>query len=156
MLNVLYSVLEDSLRPIDSTVSVYSGSPLMLKSGTTDGTVTTVSGNVAVYGLAKFDQNAYANFANGEAGAYGSGRMTIIKKGIVQLYPSVYQDPTNLNTVVQQIWDTAQNYIAGAPLYVNSGLITNQSSGVSSTLFGKVIVQPSATNGGVMTVEVDL
>ena len=157
MLNVLYSVLEDSLRPIDGTVNIYSGNPVAFKTATTDGTITTVVGNVAVYGLAKFDANQYANFASGEAGAYGSGKMTIIKRGIVQLYPSVYQDPTTLNTVVQQIWDTTQtNYNAGQPLYVINGYITTDSTAVSNTLIGKVIVGPTATNGGVMTIEVDL
>jgi len=154
MLNVMYSVLEDSLRPVDTTVQIYSGSPVTLETSSATGKITTVTSNVVTYGLAKFDANSYANFALSTDGSYGGGQMTVVKQGIVQLFPSVYQDPTTLNTTVVQMWVTTDNFLSGDPLYVNgSNKITKDGTSVGNTVLGKIIIPPSATNGGVMVIQ---
>jgi hypothetical protein len=150
---VRYRVLEDSTKAAVNTDIIYAGNAVSLTSA---GLVTRTLTNVAVYGLAKNNMNSYRNEVNDASfGIYGSGLMTVVVKGIVDLMPSYFPNTDGSYTTVQT-WDTAPTYYAGDPIYVmvagaTPGILTKtldstvDSTRNDNTLVGTVLMPPSST-----------
>lgn len=162
-LQATFIVLEDGTRAILAGQQIYQGNPLTLDSAT--GLLKVASATGPVYGLAKADANNYDNFAFGELGAFGSGQLTVLVRGIAVVNQSIYNQidvesntaPTS-SPVTVNVYDSTQNYLAMQPLYVNaSGLITNQNDGGAwdASLFGRVLTPLAAGAAGGLEIEVD-
>ena len=152
-LYVRYRVLEDSTKAPATGETIYAGNALYLHS---DSTLKRVLTNVAVYGLAKANMNSYRNEVNDASfGIYGSGLMTVVIMGIVDLTPSTFPNTDGSYTTVQS-WDTSLTYHAGDSLYVQitgakAGLLTNvkvvaaQADRNDNTFVGTVLLAPTDT-----------
>ena len=154
-----FIVLEDGTRTKKAGVNVYEGTPLKLNSS---GELEPAGATDKVYGICKLDSNAYRDFAFGEFGAFGSGQLTVITRGIVTVGQSVYNQveidtstTTSSAPVTVKLYDDAKTYAVNEPLYVDAaGLISNDGSGGKNSLFGKVLKTPTQT-GGYLEIEVD-
>lgn len=153
-----FIVLEDGTRKKKASVSIYEGQPLKIN---TSGELEPAAATDKVYGLAKADSNQYRDFAFGEYGAYGSGQLTVVTRGILLIGPSIYNqievDSSTTTTsapVIVKLFDDTKVYLPHQPLYVDgAGLISNAPTDKTS-LLGKVLKTPLQT-GGYLEIEVD-
>ena len=150
-----YKVLEDATKPVKVGQTIYSGRPVTLSSAhdAYDGQVITVAANGPVYGLSKDNMNTYSDEVMGTStGMYGSGNVTVIVEGIVDITPNVFT-LTDGSQVTVPTYVTAATYYPWDKLYVEltdagtTGQITK--AGVTAndeTFLGWVLVPPAATN----------
>jgi hypothetical protein len=82
---VRYKVLEDATKEVTVASTFFAGGPVSID--TTSGKLVPTGSDVKVYGLAKFQKNTYLDEVTGTSpsGIYGSGRGTVVVKGIVDL-----------------------------------------------------------------------
>ncbi len=147
MIDVSYVVLEDSMRVKNPAAQIFEGQPVKLNAA---GEVVPATANAPVYGISKIDANQYRNYAYGELGAYGSGKMTIVLSGIVRVKASSFnvvevdQSGSVSSAVTVKIYDDSLTYVPGDVLYIDAnGLITKTASDKVS-IFGKVVSAPSS------------
>jgi len=153
-----FIVLEDGTRNKEAGTTVYEGTPMTINE---NGNYEPAAAGDKVYGISKLDSNQYQDYAWGEFGAFGSGMLTVVCKGILLLGPSIYNEmevdsstTTASAPVIVKLFDDTKEYTPMEPLYVDgSGLITNAPTDKTS-LFGKVVSTP-VQNGGYLEVEVD-
>lgn len=155
-----FIVLEDGLRTKKSGELLYAGQPVTLDTST--GQLKAATATSKVYGLCKLDSNAFADFAFGEFGAFGSGQLTVVIQGVLLLGQSVYNEiEVNSSTTTSsapttvKVYDDSKTYAVGDELYVDgTGLISNDNSAGKASLLGKVVSGPTL-NGGFLEVEVN-
>lgn len=154
-----YIGLEDALRTKAAAAVITEGQAVKLDSS---GNLAAATATAKVYGIAKCDSNAFRDFAFGEFGAFGSGKLTVITRGVLLLAQSVYNQveadsstTSSSSPTTIKVWDDAMTYAVGEPLYVSAGgLITNSAAGGKQSLLGKVLSTP-AQNGGFLELELD-
>ena len=131
-----YRVLEDPTKAVDTSKTIYAGRAVTLNAS---GAVTPVVDDSKVYGLAKFQKNVYMDEVSGTnpSGVYGSGRGTVVVKGIVDVCPNVFTLTDGTECTIAN-WDVAGCYLPMAPLYVKDELLTTDSC-CSATLLGYVL-----------------
>jgi hypothetical protein len=154
-----FITLEDGTRKKKSGTLITEGQAVKIDA---NGELAPATAAAKVYGIAKTDSNAFRDFAVGEFGAFGTGQLTVVVKGILLLSQSVYnQVEVDQNTTTSaapttiKVFDDAQVYTPGEALYVDAGgLITNQTGGGKASLLGKCLRTPLQT-GGMLEIEVD-
>jgi hypothetical protein len=147
MIEASFIVLEDATRDKLSGQNVYEGQPVALNAA---GKLVAAASTSKVYGISKLDSNTYRDFAFGEFGAFGTGKLTVVSKGIVRVKASVYNkiemdsSATVTSPVTVQVYDTSKTYVPGEALYVDAaGLITNAAVDKTSIL-GRVVAAPAS------------
>lgn len=136
--------MEDGTRTVKAGEhSIVEGSPVSLNA---DGQLVKATEAMKVFGLSKLDCNQFRNFANGEYGAFGTQKLTVITKGTVRVASSVYNKiEVDTATVVGgsttlPVFDGTKAYVPGESLYVNAGLISNVApAGGNISYLGKVV-----------------
>lgn len=141
---------------------IYEGTPLTIDAST--GQLRPAASADKVYGLCKIDSNQYRDFAFGEFGAFGSGCLTVVTAGKVEVSDSVYNE-IEVNTSMENgplpssfavtvpLFDHTQSYAAMDLLYVDgSGLITNVSG---TNAIGKCLSPLAAMAAGALIMSVD-
>ena len=154
-----FIVLEDGSRKKASGASITEGQAVKIDS---NGNIAPATAAAKVYGIAKVDSNAFRDFAFGEFGAFGTGQITVVVKGVLLLSQSVYNQvevdsstTTSSAPTTIKVFDDTQTYAPGDALYVDgSGLITNQTGAGKNSLLGKCLSTP-LQNGGMLELEVD-
>jgi hypothetical protein len=155
-----FIVLEDGTRKkAAASADIFEGQALKINAS---GELEPAGKNDKVYGLSKLDSNAFRDFAFGEFGAFGSGQLTVVTRGILLIGQSVFNEvevDTSTTTAsaptTVKLFDDAKTYAPGEPLYVSAaGLITNDGAGGKESLLGKVLKTPLQT-GGFLEIEVD-
>jgi len=153
MINVKYSVLEDGDVNVNglSTSNIYEGSPVYLDAS---GYAEPVTTNVGVYGLSKIDRNQYRDYSYGDAlaGAYGSRKITVVVDGIVQIYPSFYEQ-TDAADIKVDLWTGSFNYYDEVGVTNGNKIVEIGGAVGADTVFGRVLQPPTVANGGVMTIQ---
>jgi len=139
-INVDYRAMEDSTKYVDPSAVLYPGRPVRL---TSTSLVKNSDGSTITFGLAKSNKNSYVDDTFGEFGAYGSGKMSVVVLGMVTVRPNLYvKSDGTIDTI--NVWDTTKTYLVNDYLYCNaSGLITNDSTGVTGSKFGYVLKPPA-------------
>jgi hypothetical protein len=153
MIEASFIVLEDATRDLAAAQEIYEGMPLSLDA---TGKLIAATSATKVYGLAKVPANEYQNYATGEFGAYGTGKLTVMCGGIARIMATTHNkveigtDPAAV-VFKKQIYAEAANFVAGDPLYVDAdGYISNVA--VSTTSFlGRVVTAP--VDNGWMEIE---
>lgn len=155
MIDALYITAEDAIRTKAAGAMVTEGQPVALNAS---GELIGATAGTSVYGVSKLDSNAYRNFAFGEFGAFGTGKLTVVTKGIVRIKDSVYSG-IEVDTSTTEATDATIVLLATVTFHVNekvyadaTGLITNVDN--DGAAFGRVIATPEMT-GGWLEVEVD-
>jgi len=156
-LQIRYKVLEDATKDVKSDAVIYSGRPVQL---TADG-VKEVDANVRPYGLAKANKNSYIDETSNSFGMYGSGKLTVVCNGIVEVSHNVYE--VGDTSVTVKVYDDAQSYNVGDKLYVELtdagklGMITNQvSSGVNDNTYLGIVTKAPSSSDPVMQIRLEL
>jgi hypothetical protein len=155
MIDALYITAEDAIRTKKAGAMITEGQPVALD---VNGELIGATAGTGIYGVSKLDSNAFRNFAFGEFGAFGTGKLTVVTKGIVRIKDSVYNEievdtsmgplstPTTIAILASVSWAVnAKCYMTAA------GLVTNVAVGDS---FGRVLATPAMT-GGWLEIEVD-
>jgi hypothetical protein len=154
-----FIVLEDGTRKKAAGSLITEGQAVKINAS---GELAPASAADKVYGIAKCDSNAFRDFAFGEFGAFGTGQLTVVVKGILLLAQSVYnQTEVDSSTTTSsapttiKVFDDLQVYLPGQALYVDAaGLISNVSAAGKNSLLGKVLRTPLQA-GGMLEIEVD-
>lgn len=141
MIQCSYVGLEDGTKLIAPGAVLYPGQPVALDA---NGMAIPAVAASKVYGLCIIEGNTYQDLIRGQYGAFGSGAVPVLVKGIAKVKASVYDaeevtagDPTASFT--KKIFDDTKTYVPGEALYVDAaGLITNTPSSKIS-LLGKVL-----------------
>lgn len=158
-INADFIVLEDGTLPKmfnASPFQVFEGTPLTIDA--TTGQLRPAADNESVYGLSKIDSNMYRDLSFGEAGAFGSGALTVLLLGKVELSDSVYNKvevnsasenvvPLTSSAVTVPVFDHSKTYVPMQSLYVKNGLISNDNSGGGPAI-GKVLAPLAASAEG--------
>ena len=95
MIEASFIVLEDGIRnkyvpgAAADANPIYEGTPCVLAA---DGSLYAAMGvtGEAIYGISKIDSNDHKDLAVGEYGAYGTGKVTVVCKGIVRVKASTF------------------------------------------------------------------
>lgn len=150
-----YKVLEDATKEMKSGEVIYSGRPVTLSKAhdAYEGQVIAMTTNTKVYGLSKVNKNSYSDEVTGTStGMYGSGMVTTIIEGIVDIQPNVFTQLDGSEVTVEtynmaptyHVWDPLYVEIADAP---HLGMITNVAAGTNDkTFIGFCLVPPTTTN----------
>ncbi len=151
-INVDYKGIEIGELTGKTTETFVPGRPVTLN--TSDGQVIAAGAQSDVVGLVKEALiSGVLDEVSGEFGIYGSGRVSILTKGIVTVQNSVV-DGTSYS-----VYDTALTYSPLDKLYANSsGLITNAGTytGITRGYLGFVLVEPTnPANGDPMQIQVE-
>jgi len=142
-INVDKSILEFSDLPVDPNATINAGSPVTIDP--TSNKIVAVTSDVKCFGLSKSNKNAYVDETYGSFGAYGSGRLTVVVKGIVTVRFNYFIDSSGALVTVKT-FDDSKTYVPMQELYVDSsGLITNVNT-LSNTKLGYVLVPPTSTS----------
>lgn len=123
MIDPKYTILEDSTKEVDDDAYIVSGRPITLD---LSGAATDADDTTPVYGLSKIEKNEYRDDTYGEYGEYGSRRVTVVVKGLVQVSPSIYNPADLENEVELAVYeDDVTNADPMDDLYVSeNGLLT--------------------------------
>lgn len=155
MIDALYITAEDAIRTKKAGAMVTEGQPVTLDAN--GELVGATSGSASIYGVSKLDSNQYRDFAFGEFGAFGTGKLTVVTKGVVRIKDSVYSgievntSTTGSTNEQVQLLASPVVWAVNDPVYVTeTGLITKVAAGVA---FGKVLSWDSV--GGWLEIEVD-
>lgn len=157
-----YTVLEDSTKSVKlDGGAIYAGRAVSLNA--TSELIPTTT-NVAVYGLAKANFNTYRNEVTDTSfGIYGSGLMTVLVEGIVDVQHSTFPSSTGDGSYTTvKTYDDTLTFTPGEKLYVTisgakAGQLTNVKVATATddrndnTLVGTVLVAP-ATAGASMQI----
>jgi len=140
-------LLESSDLAADATVTLFAGQPVRISAALAVVPVTT---DVKVFGLSKVNKNAYVDETAGALGGiYGSGKVTVVNKGIVTLRHNYFQ--TNSGATATVYTFDEGTLIAVAPmtaLYASTVGNISTSAGAAGTTnckIGYVLVAPTAT-----------
>lgn len=121
--------------------TIYPGQPVVLDTTALNGYVKLVITDVKVLGLAKSNQNTYATEATGEIGGiYGSNKMSVVCKGIVNIGHSYFRALDGSIVTVKGYDDTATTGILST---------TNPMTALGITNTGLLTVAASAGSGGI-------
>jgi hypothetical protein len=150
-----YKILEDATKEMKTGETIYSGRPVTLSAAhdAYDGQIIAVAANGPVYGLSKVNKNVYSDEVTGTStGMYGSGMVTTIVEGIVDIQPNVFT-LSDGSEVTVPTYATALTYYPWNKLYVELtdagtlGQITNVGATANDeTFLGWVLVPPTSTN----------
>jgi hypothetical protein len=154
-----FIIHEDGGKKKKAGEQVYEGSPLTLDA---NGELKLAADSEKVYGLSKLDSNTNRDFAFGEFGAFGSGQLTVVTRGTVEVSHSVFnkvevdtQTAVGSSPITKKLFDDTKTYAPMQPLYVDAaGLISNTPSDKSS-LLGKVLKPLASGLSGPLVIEVD-
>ena len=155
MIDALYITAEDAIRTKNVNALITEGQPLALNVA---GELIGATSGTPIYGVSKLDSNAFRDFAFGEFGAFGTGKLSVVTKGVVRIKDSVYNEievdthmgPGSTSTTITLLATVV--WAVNDKVYMtDAGLITNVSKGDS---FGKVTAIPAMT-GGWLEIEVD-
>jgi len=142
-INIDKPILEFADLAVDPTAEINAGSPVRVDP--TSGLVVAVTTNVKIAGLSKSNKNVYVDETFGSFGAYGSGKLAFVVKGICTVRHNYFINSAGAIVTVKTFDDT-QTYAPMAPLYVDgNGLITNDNTFANSIL-GYVLVKPTTAN----------
>ena len=158
MIETPYIVFEDAIRTKKANEQVYEGSPLNLD---VNGELKVALPTEGVYGISKLDSNTHRDLAFGEFGAFGTGKLSVVKQGIVRVQDTVYNEieidtsmgPTSTPTTITLVANV--EWAVGNLVYVAAnGVYTNVATAGAASLCGKVTATPAMT-GGWLEFEVD-
>ena len=134
-------VVEIDEIALSSTATIYSGNPVTLDTTTNLGVVKLAITDVKVLGLAKNNQNSYSAEANGDLGGiYGSGKMSVVCKGLVTLGHKYYR-ALDGSVVTVKCYDDAAT--------VGILATTNPMTALAITNTGIVTLASNAGSGGI-------
>jgi len=138
-----YKVLEDATKALKSGETVYAGRAVWQETGVSSNIVGAApAAGDRVYGLSKANKNAYLDEVSGGQGFYGSGKVTVVREGMVELYQLVFTDAAGAETTVKTWDDTAITAAdIGGPLYADDadGTITNVADGGNNPKIGYLL-----------------
>ena len=157
MIDALYITSEDSIRSksLAATNNITEGQPVALDSA---GELIGATAGTGIYGICKLDSNQFRDFAFGEFGAFGTGKLSVVTKGIVRIKDSVYNEievnsqmnasstPTTISLLANVVWAVNDKVYMTA-----AGLISNVALDDS---FGRVLATPTMADGW-LEIEVD-
>jgi hypothetical protein len=149
-INVDYKGVETGVLDANTATTLVPGRPVYIGASG----VTAAGANSDVLGLVREMQySGVLNEVTGQYGIYGSGKVTVLCKGIATVQNSV------INGTSYAVYDTTLTYVAGDKLYSTAaGLISNTSgyNGITAGYIGKCLKIPTnAANGDPMTIEVE-
>jgi hypothetical protein len=144
-ITVNYRILEDATKLVKSDAVIYAGRAVTMDP--TTGLIIAGGGNVRTYGLAKSNKNSYVDETKGSFGAYGSGKMTTVLKGLVTVRPNYFVASDETIAKIKVYDDTIlATYQYLQALYVDTnGLITNVTT-QGNTLLGYCTKPPTSTD----------
>jgi hypothetical protein len=161
-LNAPFIESEDGTKKKKSGEEVYEGSPLTIDA---NGDYALATDTDKVYGISKLDSNAFRDFSFGEFGAFGSGQLTAIRRGICVVDQSVFNKvevdsstSASSSPTTVKLYDDTKNYLPGEALYVDAaGLISNTATGAPgrASLMGKCTKPLAAGEAGGLEFELD-
>ena len=132
-----------SLPPKADAV-LYAGRPVTLDA---DGYVVPVTSNVEVLGLVKVHKNQYVNEVSNDYGMYGSGLVTVVLNGLVEISPNYFTAADGSEIVVPNYEDDFLTAPLMSKIYVNltNGTLTTVSDESNSNTFvGYLLRRPTA------------
>lgn len=155
-----FIVLEDGTRKKKVGSDVFEGQPVKLNA---DGELEASTAAAKVYGISKLDSNSFRDFAFGEFGAFGSGNLTVVTRGVMTVGQSIFNEiEVDTSTTVAaspttvKVFDDTKTYAVGEPLYVDAaGLISNDGAAGKESLLGKVLKTPPQLGGTLLEMEID-
>lgn len=155
-----FIILEDGTRKKKSGTNVTEGQAVKLNAS---GELEPGTAAAKVYGISKLDSNQFRDFAFGEFGAFGSGQLTAVTKGILTLAQSTYNQievdtstTTSSSPTTIKVFDDTQTYAVGDSLYVDTnGLISKVNSAGKESLLGKVLKTPAQLGAGKLELELN-
>jgi hypothetical protein len=131
--------------PPKSDAVLYAGRPVTLNS---DGEVVPVTSNTEVLGLVKVHKNSYVNEVSGDYGMYGSGQVTVIVSGLVEIAPNYFTAADGSEVVVDNYENDFLTASLMAKVYVNvtkGTLTTSVTNGTNEKTFvGYLLRKPTA------------
>jgi len=132
-----------SLEPKSDAV-LYAGRPVTLNA---DGLVVAVNSNVKVLGLVKSHKNSYVDEVSDNYGMHGSGRVTVVVSGLVEIAPNYFTAADGSEIVVPNYENDFLTAAPMSPVYVNTsnGTLTTSNT-AANTLVGYLIVPPTSTD----------
>lgn len=147
-IEVKYPIYTQISLPPASAAVLYAGRPVTLNA---NGEVVSVSQNVKVLGLVRCHKNQYANEVSNDYGMYGSGLVSVITSGIVEVSPNYFTQADGSEVTVANYENDFLTANLMAEVYVNltNGTLTttkvNSGSGQNDNTFvGYLIKKPTA------------
>jgi hypothetical protein len=130
--------------PPKSDAVLYAGRPVTLNA---NGEVVPVASNTEVLGLVKCHKNQYSNEVSDDYGMYGSGLVTVIVSGLVEIAPNYFTAADGSETVVANYEDDFLSASLMAKVYVNvtkGTLTTTVANGTNEKTFvGYLLRRPT-------------
>ena len=126
-----------------SSLTLIAGAPVRIN---TAGAIVPCTTDVKVFGLSKINNNVYINESTGALGGiYGSGKATVVIKGIVTIRHNYLQDSTGTLVTIKS-FDDSQTYTAMSKLYTDAnGLVTSGTTFSVNSYIGYCLVPPTTT-----------
>lgn len=127
-------------------VELFAGRPVTLNS---EGKVVPVTQNTEVLGLVRAHKNKFVNEVSNDYGMYGSGLISVVLSGIVEVYPNYFTNPDGSETVVPNYENDLLNASLMSKIYVNltnGTLTTVVDANNDKTLVGYLLRKPTADN----------
>jgi hypothetical protein len=132
-----------SLPPASDAV-LYAGRPVTLNA---NGEVVPVTSNTEVLGLVRVHKNQYVNEVSNDYGMYGSGLVTVVVSGLVEISPNYFTAADGSEIVVANYENDFLTAPLMAKVYVNltNGTLTTVSNDSNSNTFvGYLLRKPTA------------
>jgi len=132
--------------PPKSNAELYAGRPVTLDA---NGEVVPVTSNTEVLGLAKGHKNSYVNEVSDDYGMYGSGLITVVTSGLVEITPNYFTNVDGSETVVANYENDFLTASLMAKVYVNltRGTLTTVSNDSNNkTFIGYLLRKPTSSD----------
>jgi len=129
--------------PPKSNAVLYAGRPVTLNA---NGEVVPVTSNTEVLGLVRVHKNSYVNEVSGDYGMYGSGLVTVVVSGLVEIAPNYFTNADGSETVVANYENDFLTASLMSKVYVNltNGTLTTVSdTSNSETFVGYLLRKPT-------------
>jgi len=131
--------------PPKSDAVLYAGRPVTLNA---NGEVVPVTSNVEVLGLVRVHKNSYVNEVSDDYGMYGSGLVTVVVSGLVEIAPNYFTNADGSETVVANYEDDFLTASLMSKVYVDVSkgtLTTVVTDGTNEKTFvGYLLRKPTA------------
>jgi len=132
--------------PPKSDAVLYAGRPVTLNA---NGEVVSVASNNEVLGLVRVHKNSYVNEVSGDYGMYGSGLVTVITSGLVEISPNYFTNADGSETTVANYESDFLTASLMSKVYVNltnGTLTTVVDASNNNTFVGYLIKKPTAND----------
>ncbi|MEM2174508.1 MAG: hypothetical protein QXI58_02645 [Candidatus Micrarchaeia archaeon] len=145
-IEVKYPIYIQVSLPPKSDAVLYAGRPVTLDA---DGNVIPVTSNVEVLGLVRAHKNQYVNEVSNDYGMYGSGLVSVVVSGLVEISPNYFTNPDGTETVVANYENDFLTAALMSKVYVNvekGTLTTVADASNSNTFVGYLLRKPTSTD----------